>query len=156
MNLFSSKNDSIANAAAAILFNEDISAIKDTVSKLKVGDVTNFGVVKAISDTSISFKQKDTPLTKIAFNQRKVGSKDFVLDKLMKLKEEVELDEASNQIKAIMLPIKRLDVKDTIEFCKQLAFFFKKEEISSGIKEYSDATSALLKLCAELKDHENN
>jgi hypothetical protein len=92
-----SDKDPLTAAAASILFNEDINEIKDKVSKLKVGDKTNFGVVKNISDNSISFKAKDTELTKIAFNQRKIGSKDFILDKLMKLKEEVELDEEKKE-----------------------------------------------------------
>ena len=72
---------------------EDIAA---AVANYKKGDKTNFGVVTDVSSTSISFKAKDLPITKIAFNQRKMGSKDFVLDKLVKLKEGVELEEAVN------------------------------------------------------------
>jgi hypothetical protein len=85
-----SRKDPLTAAAASILFNEDLSTVKDKISKLKVGDKTNFGIVKAISDTSIEFKARDTGVTKIALNQRKMGSKDFVLDKLMKLKEDAE------------------------------------------------------------------
>lgn len=70
---------------------EDIAA---AVEALKKGDKTNFGVVVDVGQHSISFKAKDLPITKIAFNQRKMGSKDFVLDKLVKLKEDVSLDEA--------------------------------------------------------------
>lgn len=69
---------------------EDIAA---AVANFKKGDKTNFGVVTDVSSTSISFKAKDLPVTKIAFNQRKMGSKDFVLDKLVKLKEGVSLEE---------------------------------------------------------------
>ena len=60
---------------------------------MKPGDVTNFGTVKEIGDAFISFKARDTGVTKIALNQRKMGSKDFVLDKLIKLKEETEIEE---------------------------------------------------------------
>jgi hypothetical protein len=91
-----SHTDPLTAAAAAILFNEDLTTVKDKVKGLKVGDVTNFGTVKNISDTSIEFKARDTGVTKISLNQRKMGSKDFVLDKLIKLKEEVtELEEAT-------------------------------------------------------------
>ena len=66
---------------------EGVEEIKARVAKYKVGDKTNFGVIKAISDTSIEFKSKDLPVTKIAFNQRKMGSKDFVLDRLSRMNE---------------------------------------------------------------------
>lgn len=91
-----SYNDPLTAAAAAVLFNEDLTTVKNKIKDLKIGDVTNFGTVKNISDTAIEFKARDTGVTKIAFNQRKMGSKDFVLDKLMKLKEEVDLDEGIN------------------------------------------------------------
>lgn len=90
-----SHKDPLTAAAASILFNEDLSTVKDKIKELKVGDVTNFGTVTKISDNSIEFKARDTGKTTIALNQRKMGSKDFVLDKLIKLtKEEVELEEA--------------------------------------------------------------
>lgn len=76
---------------------EGVEEIKKKVNDLKVGDKTNFGVVKKIDSSSITFKAKDLPETKIAFNQRKTGSKDFVLDRLGKLKEDVELQEAKGK-----------------------------------------------------------
>lgn len=95
--------DPLYSAAAAILegkqietpsnLDEGVEEIKKKVEGLKVGDKTNFGVVQAISGDSITFKAKDLPKTKISFNQRKTGSKDFVLDRLMKLKEGVEIEE---------------------------------------------------------------
>lgn len=66
---------------------EGVEEIKARVAKYKVGDKTNFGVIKSISGTSIEFKSKDLPVTKIAFNQRKMGSKDFVLDRLSRMNE---------------------------------------------------------------------
>jgi len=68
---------------------EGVEEIKARVAKYKVGDKTNFGVIKAISANSIEFKSKDLPVTKIAFNQRKMGSKDFVLDRLSRMNETV-------------------------------------------------------------------
>ena len=95
--------DPLYAAAAAILegrqpeapseLEEGVEEIKKKAEGLKVGDKTNFGVVVEIGKDSVSFKAKDLPKTKISFNQRKTGSKDFVLDRLMKLKEEVELEE---------------------------------------------------------------
>lgn len=70
--------------------------MKKTVSKLKIGDKTNFGIVKEIGKDSIAFKAKDLPVTTIKFNQYKMGSRDLILSKLMKLKEEVELEEAAS------------------------------------------------------------
>jgi hypothetical protein len=67
---------------------EDVKAIVDT---LKVGDLTNFGKVLEIGTNSITFKAKDLPKTTIAFNQRKMGSSEFLLLKTIKLKEETEL-----------------------------------------------------------------
>jgi hypothetical protein len=68
---------------------EGVEEIKARVAKYKVGDKTNFGVIKSISANSIEFKSKDLPVTKIAFNQRKMGSKDFVLDRLSRMNETV-------------------------------------------------------------------
>lgn len=95
--------DPLYAAAAAILegkqietpaeLEEGVEEIKAKVKDIKVGDKTNFGVVVAIGSDNITFKAKDLPKTKISFNQRKMGSRDFVLDKIMKLKEGVELEE---------------------------------------------------------------
>jgi len=74
---------------------EGVEDIADIVDGLKKGDKTNFGVVTDIGSNSISFKAKDLPVTKIAFNQRKMGSKDFVLDKLVKLKEDTQMGDLS-------------------------------------------------------------
>jgi hypothetical protein len=102
MNNFHYNQDPLYNTIANILLNEATSdddgniteaTIADKVSKLAVGDKTNFGVVVSIDNDSITFKAKDLPKTKISFKQRKMGSSDYVLDKLTKLKEGVELDE---------------------------------------------------------------
>jgi hypothetical protein len=69
---------------------EDVKAIVDA---LKVGNTTNFGKVLEIGTNSITFKAKDLPKTTIAFNQRKMGSSEFLLLKTIKLKEETELEE---------------------------------------------------------------
>lgn len=97
-------DDPLFAAAAAILEGkqnddliEDVEAIKKKVANFKVGDKTNFGVVVAIGSDSITFKTKDIPKTKISFNQRKMGSKDFVLDRLSKMNESVELEEAKGK-----------------------------------------------------------
>jgi len=72
----------------------DAKTIAAQVNTLKVGDKTNFGVVKEIGTDSVTFKSKDTPLTKIKFGQYKVGSSELVLSKLMKLKEDTALTES--------------------------------------------------------------
>lgn len=61
---------------------DDIAA---AVAELKVGDKTNFGVVVAKGGNSVTFKGKDLPKTKITFNQRKMGSRDYVLSALRKI-----------------------------------------------------------------------
>ena len=105
MKLFHYHQDPLYDAAAAILagktvneeavcLEEGVDDIAAVVKGLKKGDKTNFGVVTDVGQNNISFKAKDLPITKIAFNQRKMGSKDFVLDQLIKLKEGVELEEA--------------------------------------------------------------
>ena len=104
MKLFHYHQDPLYDAAAAILagktvneeavcLEEGVEDIAAVVKGLKKGDKTNFGVVTDVGQNNISFKAKDLPITKIAFNQRKMGSKDFVLDQLIKLKEGVELEE---------------------------------------------------------------
>lgn len=100
-----SEMDEIAMGYAmseSVELDESANDIAKKVKQLKVGDKTNFGVVTAISNKSITFKAKDTPKTEISFNQRKIGSRDFILDKLVKLtpdgksvaKESAELEEA--------------------------------------------------------------
>lgn len=87
MNIFTSRPDAMYIAAKAILqgetLDEGLSDIIDNVKNFKKGDKTNFGVVTSVEANSISFKAKDLPITRIVFNQRKMGSKDFVLDKLV-------------------------------------------------------------------------
>ena len=93
-------NDPLFSAAAAILegksitpetdLEEGVEEIKAKAMKLKVGDKTNFGTVKKMDSSSITFKTKDVPETRITFNQRKMGSKEFVLDRLGKIEEGVE------------------------------------------------------------------
>ena len=99
--------DPLYAAAAAILeskqietsaeLDEGVEEIKKKVEGLKVGDKTNFGTVLSIGSDSITFKTKDIPKTKISFNQRKMGSKDYVLDRLGKLKEGVDIVEGNKR-----------------------------------------------------------
>ena len=123
MKPFHYHEDPMYAAAAAILaqetvteevaqLDEGVEDIAAAVANFKKGDKTNFGVVTDVSSTSISFKAKDLPVTKIAFNQRKMGSKDFVLDKLVKLKEGVSLEEADVSWDNIdsMLPKNVIDI----------------------------------------------
>jgi hypothetical protein len=64
----------------------EVDSIAAKVAELKVGDKTNFGVVVAKSSNSVTFKAKDLPKTKITFNQRKMGSRDYVLSALRMIK----------------------------------------------------------------------
>lgn len=72
---------------------DEVIAIANKVKEYKKGDKTNFGVVVAVSPSSITFKSKDVPNdpggigTKIVFNARKMGSKDYVLSSLSKINE---------------------------------------------------------------------
>lgn len=68
----------------------EVIAIANKVAQYKKGDKTNFGVVVEVTPSSITFKAKDTPKTKIVFNQRKMGSKDYILSSLSKLNESME------------------------------------------------------------------
>lgn len=99
------KQDPLADSISEILkqsaldetreLEEGVEEIKSLVSSLKVKDKTNFGVVTKINNDSIEFTAPNTGKTKIPFKARKLGSKEFVLDKLLKLtKEDVELQEA--------------------------------------------------------------
>ena len=73
--------------------SKEVIAIANKVKEYKKGDKTNFGVVVDVSPSSITFKGKDTPKTKIVFNQRKMGSKDYVLSALSKMNESVYEDD---------------------------------------------------------------
>lgn len=64
----------------------EVDSIAAKVAELKVGDKTNFGVVVAKGGNSVTFKAKDLPKTKITFNQRKMGSRDYVLSALRIIK----------------------------------------------------------------------
>jgi hypothetical protein len=79
--------------AEAVELDEGVEDIAAAVANFKKGDKTNFGVVTDVGSNSITFKAKDLPVTKIPFNHRKMGSKDFTLDQLVKLKEDVSLEE---------------------------------------------------------------
>ena len=84
-------NNTIRESADTL--EEGVEDVKSIVATLKVGDTTNFGKVLEIGTNSITFKAKDLPKTTIAFNQRKMGSSEFLLLKTIKLKEETELEE---------------------------------------------------------------
>ena len=95
MNNFHYHQDPLYAAASSILggttpLNEGVEDVKSIINTLKVGDTTNFGKVLEIGPNSITFKAKDLPKTTIAFNQRKMGSSEFLLLKTIKLKEETE------------------------------------------------------------------
>jgi hypothetical protein len=92
MNNFHYHQDPLYSAASSIL--EGTAEIQALVKDFSVGDNTNFGKVLEIGADSITFKAKDLPKTRITFNQRKMGSSEFLLTKLIKLKEET-LDEAA-------------------------------------------------------------
>ena len=88
INTIMENTDTILEAARKILglnINENVDEIAKIVGSLKVGDNTNFGKVLDISNNSITFKAKDLPKTKITFNQRKIGSRDYVLSSLKKI-----------------------------------------------------------------------
>ena len=71
---------------------EDVKKIKAVAKTLKVGDVTNFGAVVKVASDSITFKNKDTPETKIKLDQRKSGG-DYILKPLQLMKEDSEQTE---------------------------------------------------------------
>jgi hypothetical protein len=74
----------------SIELEEGVEQIANRAKGMKKGDKTNFGVVTDIGTDSITFKSKDIPVSKIKFNQRKVGSSDFVLDKLQRVSEALD------------------------------------------------------------------
>lgn len=113
MKLFTTNNDPLVTAVTSVLLGEGASEIIKVVNTLKVGDKTNFGVVKKKDAFSITVKAKDTPETKILFNQRKIGSRDFALDKLIKINEETELEE---DVATITKLVKTLKVGDKTNF----------------------------------------
>ncbi len=90
MNNFHYHQDPLYSAAASIL--EGVADIQTIVKNFAVGDNTNFGKVLEIGSDSITFKAKDLPKTKISFGQRKMGSSEYVLSKLTKLKEETDAE----------------------------------------------------------------
>jgi hypothetical protein len=112
MQPFTSRADGLTDAVSEVLkqtklaeeteIAEAVEEIKKIVATLKVGDKTNFGKVITINADNIEFKAKDTPKTKIAFKARKMASKDFILDKLIKIKESVELDEAKAEYVSVL------------------------------------------------------
>ena len=61
--------------------NAEVARITKIAKSLKVGNKTTFGVVTKMGDDWIEFKAKDTPKTKIKFNQRKSGKR-YVLSLL--------------------------------------------------------------------------
>jgi hypothetical protein len=125
---------------------EGVADIAAAVANFKKGDKTNFGVVTDVSSTSISFKAKDLPVTKIAFNQRKMGSKDFVLDKLVKLKEEVSLEESIKTRIADFL-LKPYDMEDMI---KVAASEFKKGALELSNSVADDKKDAYKKVVSDM------
>ena len=84
--------ESVMNILSPSL-EEGVEDVKNLIKNFKVGDTTNFGKVLEIGSNSITFKAKDLPKTQIPFNQRKMGSSEFLLTKLIKLKEETEVSE---------------------------------------------------------------
>jgi hypothetical protein len=153
MKPFHYHEDPMYAAAAAILTQETVSEeavqldegvedIAAAVANFKKGDKTNFGVVTDVGTNSISFKAKDLPVTKIAFNQRKMGSKDFVLDKLVKLKEGVELEEASDNDKMI-----------SFHSTAAKKAYITKNNLASN--EYKDYGQAGIRVSAEFVKNEN-
>ena len=84
--------ESVMNILSPSL-EEGVEDVKNLIKNFKVGDTTNFGKVLEIGSNSITFKAKDLPKTQIPFNQRKMGSSEFILSKLIKLKEETKVSE---------------------------------------------------------------
>jgi len=130
--------DNILKTARALItstkLDENIDHIKSLVSTVKVGDSTTFGKVLEIGANSITFKAKDLPKTTIAFNARKMGSSDYVLDKLLKLKEN-KLEETlkelysikTSAVRTLMAEFTSLDAVELEDFFKAAQAYFAKE-----------------------------
>jgi hypothetical protein len=110
--------------------DENIDHIKSLVSTVKVGDSTTFGKVLEIGANSITFKAKDLPKTTIPFNARKMGSSDYVLSSLLKLKEN-KLEEAysikTSAVRTLMAEFTSLDAVELEDFFKAAQAYFAKE-----------------------------
>jgi hypothetical protein len=76
--------------------NAEVDRITKLALSMKVGDKTNFGVIKKMGKDWISVKAKDTPLTKLKFNQRKSGGR-YVLS-LLSLMEDTKNNETTSDI----------------------------------------------------------
>ena len=77
--------------------NAEVDRITKLALSMKVGDKTNFGVIKKMGKDYISVKAKDTPETKLKFNQRKSGGR-YVLS-LLSLMEDTIVNENAPHIK---------------------------------------------------------
>ena len=69
--------------------NKEVERITKIGKSMKVGDKTTFGVITKMGDDWTQFKAKDTPKTKIKFNQRKSGGR-YVLSLLALAEEEIK------------------------------------------------------------------
>jgi len=77
--------------------NAEVARITELALSMKVGDKTNFGVIKKMGKDYITVKAKDTPETKLKFNQRKSGGR-YVLS-LLSLMEDIIVNENVPHIK---------------------------------------------------------
>jgi len=77
--------------------NAEVARITKLALSMKVGDKTNFGVIKKMGKDYITVKAKDTPETKLKFNQRKSGGR-YVLS-LLSLMEDIIVNENVPHIK---------------------------------------------------------
>jgi hypothetical protein len=136
------------NLISSSQLNENIDHIKALVSNVKVGDSTTFGKVVEIGANSITFKAKDLPKTTIAFNARKMGSKDYVLDKLIKLKEE-SLKEAysikTSAVRTLMAEFTALDAVELEDFLKAASAYFAQESDEFDNADFNDLSSIFSK-----------
>jgi hypothetical protein len=76
--------------------NAEVDRITKLALSMKVGDKTNFGVIKKMGKDFITVKAKDTPETKLKFNQRKSGGR-YVLS-LLSLMENIKENETTPDI----------------------------------------------------------
>jgi len=77
--------------------NKEVERITKIGKSMKVGDKTTFGVITKMGDDWLEFKAKDTPKTKIKFNQRKSGGR-YVLSLLALAEEVVNENEKTTDI----------------------------------------------------------